>query len=30
MDNLIKETQLLNIPDAEFVFASWGISVLAG
>jgi hypothetical protein len=30
MDNLIEETQLLNIPDADFVFTSWGISVLAG
>ena len=30
MDNLIEETQLLSIPDADFVFASWGISVLAG
>ena len=30
MNNLIEETQLLNIPDADFVFPSWGISVSAG
>jgi len=30
MNNLIKETQLLNIPDADFVFPSSGISVSAG
>jgi hypothetical protein len=30
MDNLIEETQLLNIPDADFVFPSWVISVSAG
>ena len=30
MDNLIEETQLLNIPEADFVFPSWGISVSAG
>ena len=30
MDNLIEETQLLNIPDADFVFPIWGISVSAG
>jgi hypothetical protein len=30
MDNLIEETQLLNIPDADFVFPSWGISVSTG
>ena len=30
MDKLIEETQLLNIPDADFVFPSWGISVSTG
>jgi hypothetical protein len=30
MNNLIEETQLLNIPDAEFVFSSWGISLTTG
>jgi hypothetical protein len=29
MDKLIEETQLLNIPDADFVFPSWEISVSA-
>ena len=27
MDKLIEETQLLNIPEADFVFPSWGISM---
>jgi hypothetical protein len=30
MNKLIEETQLLNIPDAEFVFPSWGISLTTG
>ena len=30
MDKLIEETQLSNIPDADFFFPSWGISVFTG
>jgi hypothetical protein len=30
MDKLIEETQLLNIPDADLVFPSWGISMTTG